>query len=79
MRRGGYKDFWLASDALEHTSHSYDGHMFSADREQVDFPKDRYRVDCLTDYAVDYLRTRKLERAIEERWINREDYRAFLF
>jgi len=29
--RGGYKDFWLASDVLEFTSHSYDGHMFNAD------------------------------------------------
>ena len=30
-RRGGYKDFWLASDVLEFTSHSYDGHMFDGD------------------------------------------------
>ncbi|MCK4294131.1 MAG: sulfatase-like hydrolase/transferase [Planctomycetes bacterium] len=27
-RRGGYRDFWLAADVLEFTSHSYDGHMF---------------------------------------------------
>jgi len=25
---------------------------------KVEFPKNRYRVDCLTDYAVEYLRTR---------------------
>ncbi len=25
--RGGYKDFWLASDVLEFTSHGYGGHM----------------------------------------------------
>jgi arylsulfatase A-like enzyme len=55
-RRGGYKDFWLASDVLEHTSHGYDGHMFNADMEQVDFKG--YRVDCQTDFALDYLRTR---------------------
>jgi len=61
-RRGGYKDYWLASDVLEFTSHSYDGHMFNADMEKVEFPKDRYRVDCLTDYAVEYLRTRAMER-----------------
>jgi arylsulfatase A-like enzyme len=28
--RGGY-DYWLASDTLEFTSHSYDGHMFDND------------------------------------------------
>lgn len=60
--RGGYKDFWLASDVLEFTSHSYDGHMFNDKMERVDFPKDRYRVDCLTDFAIDYLKTRKLDR-----------------
>lgn len=61
-RRGGYKDFWLASDALEFTSHSYDGHMFDGDMNKVEFPKDRYRPDCLTDYAIDYLRERKSEK-----------------
>ncbi len=57
-RRGGYKDFWLASDILEFTSHGYDGHMFDGDMRRVDFPKDRYRVDAQTDFALDYLRTR---------------------
>jgi len=61
-RRGGYKDYWLASDVLEYTSHSYDGHMFNADMDKVEFPKDRYRVDCLTDYAIEYLRTRSREK-----------------
>lgn len=55
-RRGGYKDYWLASDVLEFTSHGYDGHMFNAAMEQVDFKG--YRADALTDYALDYLRTR---------------------
>jgi len=55
-RRGGYKDFWLASDVLEFTSHGYDGHMFDADGKQVDFKG--YRVDCTTDFVLDYLRTR---------------------
>jgi len=61
-QRGGYKDFWLASDVLEFTSHSYDGHMFNSEMQQVDFPKDRYRVDCLTDFAVDYLTNRNGEK-----------------
>ena len=57
-RRGGYVDHWLASDVLEFTSHSYDGHMFNADMERVEFPPDRYRVDVQTDWVLDYLRTR---------------------
>ena len=56
--RGGYVDYWLASDVLEFTSHGYDGHMFDADMSPVEFPEGRYRVDCLTDFAIDYLRTR---------------------
>ena len=54
--RGGYKDYWLASDVLEFTSHGYDGHMFDADMNRVDFKG--YRVDCMTAFAIDYLRTR---------------------
>ncbi len=60
--RGGYDDFWLASDVLEFTSHSYDGHVFDGDMKQVDFPKGRYRVDALTDFAIDYLGKRDKER-----------------
>ena len=58
-RRGGYKDYWLAADVLEYTSHSYDGHVFDGKMQRVEFPNNRYRVDCLTDFAIDYLRTRK--------------------
>jgi uncharacterized sulfatase len=61
-RRGGYVDHWLASDVLEFTSHSYDGHMFDGDGNQVDFPPGRYRVDAHTDWVIDYLRTRSGER-----------------
>jgi uncharacterized sulfatase len=56
--RGGYEDFWLASNALEHTSHSYDGHMFDQDNNRRDFPKDRYRVDVQTDWLIEYLDSR---------------------
>ena len=48
-RRGGYRDFWLASDVLEFTSHGYDGHMFDGDGTRYEFPAGRYRVDALTD------------------------------
>lgn len=61
-RRGGYKDFWMASDVLEFTSHSYDGYVFNDKMERVEFPEGRYRVDALTDFAVDYLKTRKQDK-----------------
>ncbi len=52
-RRGGYKDYWLASDVLEFTSHGYDGYFFDSDMNRVDFKG--YRVDCQTDYVLNYL------------------------
>ena len=61
-RRGGYKDFWLASDVLEFTSHSYDGHMFDADMNKREFPEGRYRVDAMTDWVLEYLQTRSGEK-----------------
>lgn len=57
-RRGGYNDFWLASDALEHTSHSYDGHMFDTNGNRRDFPPGRYRADAQTDWVLEYLASR---------------------
>jgi len=62
--RGGYSDFWLASDVLEFTSHAYDGHMFDSDMKRVEFPGGKYRVDCLTDFAVKMLRSRDRERPL---------------
>ncbi len=59
-RRGGFVDHWLAADVLEFTSHGYDGHMFDADMNRVDF--EGYRPDCQTDFVLDYLRTRDGER-----------------
>ncbi len=53
--RGGYKDFWLASDVLEFTSHSYDGHMFDTLGRQRNFPAGRYRADAQTDWALECL------------------------
>ncbi|MBM3212874.1 arylsulfatase, partial [Candidatus Poribacteria bacterium] len=61
-RRGNYKDFWLASDTLEFTSHSYDGHMFDGNMNRRDFPEGRYRADVLGDWAIEYLDTRSLEK-----------------
>ncbi|MFW6006531.1 MAG: sulfatase-like hydrolase/transferase [Bacillota bacterium] len=52
--RGGWKDYWLAADALEFTSHGNEGHMFDKDMNKVEF--DGYRVDAETDFVLDYLR-----------------------
>ena len=61
-RRGGYQDFWLASDVLEFTSHAYDGHMFDREGCRREFPPGRYRVDVLTDWAIEYLINRRRDR-----------------
>jgi len=61
-RRGGYRDFWLAADILEFTSHSYDGHMFDGRGNKREFPKDRYRVDAQTDWALEYMEGRKSDK-----------------
>ncbi len=62
QRRGGYRDFWLASDVLEFTSHSYDGYMFDGNGDKRQFPKGRYRVDVLTDWALEYLDSRDMDK-----------------
>ncbi|MCX7934327.1 MAG: sulfatase-like hydrolase/transferase, partial [Planctomycetota bacterium] len=53
--RGGYQDFWIASDVLEFTSHSYDGHMFDADGKRREMPPGRYRADFVTDCAMEFI------------------------
>jgi uncharacterized sulfatase len=63
-RRGGYRDFWLASDALEFTSHSYDGHMFDGAGNKREFPAGRFRADVQTDWVIEYLRGRERTRPL---------------
>ena len=60
-RRGGYNDYWMVSDLLESTSHGYDGHVFDKDERRVDFKG--YRTDCITDFALDYLRDYNSEKS----------------
>lgn len=55
--RGGW-DWWCAADVLEFTSHSYDGHMFRGDGSVYEFPPGRYRVDAVTDAALEFLQCR---------------------
>lgn len=57
-RRGGYDEWWTASDAIERTSHPYEGHVFDANNKPIEFSK-KYRVDFLTDLAVDFVRQKK--------------------
>ncbi len=54
-RRGGYKDYWVASDLLEFTSHGYGGHMFDSEMNKIDL--EGYRADAITDIALGYLRS----------------------
>ncbi len=61
-RRGGYIDYWLVADALEFTSHSYDGYMFDADGNKREFPEGRYRADAQTDWVIEYLENRKTDK-----------------
>ena len=56
--RGGWR-YWLAADALEHTSHPYGGVFFDGDNQPVHF--DGYRVDDQTTFALDYLKNRNRE------------------
>lgn len=60
-RRGGY-DFWIASDVLEFTSHSYDGHMFDSSGNRREFPEGRYRADAQTDWVIEHLQSRSGEK-----------------
>jgi len=51
--RGGYDSYWMASDALEFTSHGYGGYVHDYYNNRVEFSG--YRTDCLTDYALNYI------------------------
>jgi len=52
-RRGGYRDVWVAADALEHTSGATRGHVYDETGDRVELHG--YRVDALTDIALDRL------------------------
>lgn len=54
--RGGYR-YWLAADALEHTSDAYHTMLYDNDNQPVRLPG--YRVDALTDAAIRYIDQRK--------------------
>lgn len=53
--RAGFRDLWEVANALEHTSHPYEGTIWDRDGNPIEF-KDEYRVDFLTDRAERFLR-----------------------
>jgi len=56
--RGGFLDFWLASNELEHTSHAYEGDLYDGDGKPVHFSGE-YRADFMTRHAQAFLRSAK--------------------
>ncbi len=56
-RRGGYDEYWAASDLIEVTSDAFGGRIFDAANRPVEFKK--YRADFLTDLAVDFIRQKR--------------------
>lgn len=57
-RRGGFLNLWEAANALEWTSHPYEGDLFDNDNQPLHF-KDIYRTDFMTDRAERFLRSAK--------------------
>ncbi len=54
-QRGGFDDLWEGANALEHTSHPYDGEVYDNDGKPIRF-SGVYRVDFLAQRAVRFLR-----------------------
>lgn len=55
-RRGGYNGYYRASEILEFTSHGYNGYVHDEHNNKVKFKG--YRADCMTDFALDFIRGR---------------------
>lgn len=53
--RGGFLDLWEGANALEHTTHPYEGTIYDRDGKEISY-KDQYRVDFITDRAERFLR-----------------------
>ncbi len=55
--RGGYTGYWRGSDVLEFTSDGYGGYVFDENNNKCEFSG--YRCDCITDYALDFIKDYK--------------------
>ena len=58
--RGGFLDLWEASNVLEFTTHPYEGDLYDANGAPIHF-SGVYRIDFMTERAVNFLRTRAKE------------------
>jgi len=56
--RGGFLDFWLGSNELEHTSHPYEGDLYDGNGQPVHY-SGQYRTDFMTGHAQQFLRSAK--------------------
>ncbi len=56
QNRGGFLDLWEAANALEHTSHAYEGDLFDGDGKPIHF-SGVYRADFMTQRAQQFLRS----------------------
>ena len=56
--RGGFLDFWEGSNALELTSHPFEGDMYDGDGKPLHFAGE-YRADFLTERAVRFLQEKR--------------------
>ncbi len=55
--RGGFRDLWEGANALELTSHGFEGNMYDGDGKPMHFANE-YRADFMTDRGVRFLKTR---------------------
>jgi arylsulfatase A-like enzyme len=53
--RGGFNDLWEGANAIELTSHPYEGTIWDTENNPIEY-KDEYRVDFLTDRAERFLK-----------------------
>ena len=61
--RGGFLDFWQASNVLEFSSHPYEGGFYDREGKPIHFAG-IYRIDFMTQLAVDFLNKRGKERLL---------------
>jgi arylsulfatase A-like enzyme len=54
--RGGFTGLWEAANALEWTSHSYEGNLYDGDGKAIHF-EGQYRADFMTDRVERFLRS----------------------
>ncbi len=59
-RRGGFNGYYRTAEILEFTSRGYNGYVYDEHNNKVKFKG--YRADCMTDFALDFIRDRDDEK-----------------